>query len=188
MLAHSSECSRASFAVAERLAGQRGTELVGLCQATVRSVTRGVLGVAFIQSVLAGMGFLAIGLPGAGLFALLCLIVSVIQISVGLVTLPIAIYVFWTHETVPAVVFLCWSVFVGLIDNVLKPILLGRGLDVPMFVIFLGAIGGFLAHGIIGLFVGAVVLVLGYTLLSSWITGDFQMRDSPADAGARQQR
>ena len=82
---------------------------------------------------------------------------------------PSAIYVFATAETFTAVLFLIWSVFVTLLENVLKPILLGRGAQVPMAVIFIGAIGGFLAHGIIGLFVGAVVLALGYTLFRAWL-------------------
>jgi predicted PurR-regulated permease PerM len=169
LLAHGAECQAASLALARRLVGERGPELAQLCQNTIRSVTRGVLGVACIQAVLAGMGFLAMGIPGAGLLALLCLVLSVVQVSIAIIMLPIAIYSFSTHGTTAAVAFLAWSVFVGLIDNFLKPVLLGRGLDVPMIVIFLGAIGGFLAHGIIGLFVGAVVLVLGYTLLQRWI-------------------
>ncbi|MCB1766576.1 MAG: AI-2E family transporter, partial [Candidatus Competibacteraceae bacterium] len=135
----------------------------------VRSVTRGILGVALIQALLAGLGFMVMGVPGAGLWALLCLLLSVVQIGVIFVNLPIVLYVFSTADPIPAVLFLIWSIFVTLIDNILKPIVLGQGVDVPMAVIFVGAIGGFLSSGIIGLFVGAVVLVLGYKLFLAWL-------------------
>ncbi len=112
---------------------------------------------------------MAIGIPGAGLWALLCLLLSTVQIGIVPITLPIVIYVLATADTVPAVLFVIWSIFVGTIDNVLKPILLGRGVQVPMAVIFVGAIGGFITSGIIGLFVGSVVLVLGYKLFLAWL-------------------
>jgi predicted PurR-regulated permease PerM len=160
---------RATGTIARRLAGERGVQFAGLAEATVRSVTRGILGVAFIQSVLAGLGFLAVGVPAAGLWALLCLLLSVVQIGIFPVTIPILVYVFSQVDTVTFVVFLVWSLFVGALDNILKPILLGRGVAVPMAVIFIGAIGGFLTSGIIGLFVGSVVLVLGYKLLLAWL-------------------
>ena len=154
-------------AIATRLAGERGADYAELVQATVRSVTRGILGVALIQSLLAGLGFLAVGIPGAGLLALVCLLLGVVQIGPAVVLIGTVIYVFSTADTVTAVIFLIWSIFVGLIDNVLKPVLLGRGVKVPMVVIFVGAIGGFLASGIIGLFVGAVVLALSFTLFKA---------------------
>ena len=134
-----------------------------------KSVARGILGVAFIQAVAAGLGFLAVGMPGAGLWALLCLLLSVVQIGVLPITLPAVLYVFSTNGMGVAIAFTGWMVFVSVIDNILKPILLGRGAKVPMLVIFVGAIGGFLASGIIGLFVGAVTLVLGYKLFLSWV-------------------
>jgi predicted PurR-regulated permease PerM len=109
------------------------------------------------------------GVPGAGLWALLCLLLAVVQIGVAPVMIPAVIYVFSTAETLPAILFLAWAVFVSVIDNVLRPLLLGRGVDVPMFVILIGTIGGMLLSGIIGLFVGAVVLALGYTLFQAWI-------------------
>jgi predicted PurR-regulated permease PerM len=164
--------------LAVRLAGERGADFAELAEATVRSVTRGILGVALIQSILAGIGFMAIGLPGAGLWALLCLLLSTVQIGIFPITIPIVIYVLATADTGPAILFVIWSLFVGSIDNVLKPILLGRGVQVPMSVIFVGAIGGFITSGIIGLFVGAVVLVLGYKLFLAWLH-DFP--ESPGD-------
>ena len=178
LLAHAHAGDLAANTIATRLAGDRGAEYADLGQATVRSVARGILGVALIQSLLAGLGFLAVGLPAAGLLALLCLLLAVVQIGPGLVVIPTVIYIFTTADTLTAVVFLVWSVFVLLIDNVLKPILLGRGVKVPMVVIFAGAIGGFLASGIIGLFVGSVVLALGYTLFTAWL------KEAPRPAGS----
>ena len=169
LLAHADGGQAAVLAVARRLAGGRGMEFARLAEATVRSVTRGILGVALIQSILAGLGWLVVGVPGAGLWALLALLLSTVQIGILPITIPILIYVFTHTSTLTFVLFLIWSILVGSIDNVLKPILLGRGVQVPMTVIFIGAIGGFLSSGIIGLFVGAVVLVLGYKLFLAWL-------------------
>jgi predicted PurR-regulated permease PerM len=171
LLAHGEGGGRTAQAIAARLAEQRGAAFLELMRATIRSVARGILGVALIQSLLAGLGFLVIGVPAAGLWALLCLLLAVVQIGILPVLIPVLIYVFSTADTLPAVLFLLWSIFVGGLDNVLKPILLGRGVNVPMAVIFVGAIGGFLLSGIIGLFVGSVVLVLGYQVFLVWLYG-----------------
>jgi len=168
---------RVTRSLGGRLAGEQGVAFSRLAENTVRSVARGILGVALIQSVLAGLGFLMVGLPGAGLWALLCLLLSVIQLGVGLVVIPAIIYVFSTADTLVAVVFLVWGIFVTVLDNVLKPMFLGRGVPVPMAVIFVGAIGGFITSGIIGLFVGAVVLVIGYTLFLAWL-GEIPTEDT----------
>lgn len=186
LLANSESAGAFARAVAARLAGEKGEGFAKLAEATVRSVTKGILGVALIQSILAGIGFMVMGIPGAGLWALLCLLLSTVQIGIVPVTLPILIYVFATADTVPAVFFLVWSIIVGTLDNVLKPIMLGRGVEVPMAVIFVGAIGGFITSGIIGLFVGAVVLVLGYKLLLAWVhEGPLgaEAENGPTDAG-----
>ncbi|ADC62235.1 AI-2E family transporter [Allochromatium vinosum] len=169
LLAHSDASAEFARAVATRLAGEKGEELARLAETIVRSVTKGILGVALIQAILAGIGFMVMGIPAAGLWALLCLLLSTVQIGIFPITLPILIYVFATADTVPAVLFLVWSLIVGSLDNVLKPLVLGRGVQVPMAVIFVGAIGGFISSGIIGLFVGAVVLTLGYKLLLAWV-------------------
>ena len=171
LLAHGEGGGRTAQAIAARLAEQRGAAFLELMRATIRSVARGILGVALIQSLLAGLGFLVIGVPAAGLWALLCLLLAVVQIGILPVLIPVLVYVFSTADTLPAVLFLLWSIFVGGLDNVLKPILLGRGVNVPMAVIFVGAIGGFLLSGIIGLFVGSVVLVLGYQVFLVWLYG-----------------
>jgi predicted PurR-regulated permease PerM len=175
LLAHAQGGHRAAYAIATRLAGDRGADFADLAEATVRSVAQGILGVALIQSLLAGIGFLAVGLPGAGLWALLCLLLAVVQIGIGLVVVPIVIYVFYTADTLTAVLFLIWCTPLTVLDNILKPLLLGRGVNVPMVVIFVGAIGGFLTSGIIGLFVGSVILALGYTLFVAWLAEDPQL-------------
>lgn len=169
MLAKSEVAGNVAHGIAHRLAGPHGSRFAELAIAVVRSVSRGILGVAMIQATLAGLGMLAAGVPAAGLWALVALLLSTIQLGVFPVMLPAAIYLFYTASTTTAVLFLIWTLFVGAIDNVLKPLLLGRGISVPMLVIFVGAIGGFIAQGIIGLFLGAVVLVVGYELLLAWL-------------------
>jgi predicted PurR-regulated permease PerM len=154
--------------LAKRLFGKKGPEFQQLMGATIRSVTTGILGVAFIQTVLAGLGFLVVGLPGAGLWALVFLIAAVLQVGM-LVLIPAVVYVFAVSSMTKAVIFLIWCAIVGVIDNVLKPILLGRGVAVPIVVVFLGAIGGFIALGIVGLFIGAIVLSVAYKLFLAWI-------------------
>jgi len=169
LLGNAESGHRAIHALFTRLIGERGEEIADLAESTVRSVATGILGVALIQSLLAGLGFLAVGIPGAGLLAVICLFLAIIQIGPLLVLIGAVIYVFQGGVTAVGVAFAVWCVFVGLIDNVLKPLLLGRGVQVPMIIIFLGAIGGFLSMGIIGLFVGSIVLVLGYTLFMVWM-------------------
>jgi predicted PurR-regulated permease PerM len=175
ILQHGESGTRVSYAVARRLAEEHGAGFIDLARATIRSVSRGILGVALLQSILAGLGFLVAGVPAAGLWAFLCLLLSVIQVGIFPVTVPVVIYVFATGDATTAVIFLIWNLVVGALDNVLKPLLLGRGVNVPMAVIFIGAIGGFLASGIIGLFIGAVILVLGYELLLDWLGLDAEV-------------
>jgi predicted PurR-regulated permease PerM len=155
-----------------RLAGTRGEGFANLASATVRSVAQGVLGVAFIQAILAGIGFMVMGVPGAGLWTLLVLIMATVQLPTGIILIPSIFYVASIAGTVPTVLYGIWMVMVSLSDNVLKPLLLGRGGTAPMAVIFLGAIGGFLLSGIVGLFVGAIILVLGYRLFMVWFYQD----------------
>jgi predicted PurR-regulated permease PerM len=169
LLAHEEGARRAARTVASRLAGARGVEFAALAAATVRSVTRGILGVALIQSILAGLGWLVAGVPAAGLWALRALLLSTVQVGIFPIAIPILIYVFSTADTTTFIGLLVWTILIGSIDNILKPILLGRGVEVPMTVIFVGAIGGFLSSGIIGLFVGSVVLVLGYKVVIAWL-------------------
>ena len=160
--------------LANRLFGERGPEFEELTATTIHSVTTGILGVAFIQSICAGVGFLVAGLPGAGLWAMGFLFAAVLQAGV-IVLIPAVVYVFMIASSTKAVVFLIWWIIVALVDNVLKPLLLGRGGAVPIAVVFLGVIGGFMAVGIIGLFVGAVVLSVCYKLLLTWLVQQTHM-------------
>jgi predicted PurR-regulated permease PerM len=174
-------------AVMTRLAGSASDRYLEMASQTVRSVAVGILGVAIIQASLLAVGFVLVGLPHAAIWALACLALGVLQLPATLVVLPAVIYVFSTEPMLVAVVFAVWSVVAGLSDNVLKPILLGRGTSVPMLVIFLGSIGGFLLSGFVGLFVGAIVLSLGYEILITWMAeGDEESAalDSPAEGGA----
>ncbi len=186
-LANSEAAGRVTRAIAKRLVGERGLEFASVAEQTVRSVASGILGVALIQALLAGLGFLIAGVPAAGLLTLICLIFGVIQLGVVIVLIPVVIYLFSTADTVTAVGFLIWAILVAPVDNILKPILLGRGVDVPMLVIFVGAIGGFLSAGIIGLFIGAVVLALGYKLFVAWLAQEL-MVDPAVEPGERASR
>jgi len=168
---------RAVESVFTRLAGSRGPEMTELSQATVKSVVTGILGIAIIQSLLAGLGFIVMGVPAAGLLAFICLILAIVQIDILIILIPLSIYAFSVTGTGAAVAFLVWNIAVGLLNNVLKPILLAKGVNAPMAVIFIGAIGGMLHYGIIGLFVGAVVMVLGYTLFIAWLKPDAETRE-----------
>jgi predicted PurR-regulated permease PerM len=168
LLANAESCYRLTCSLCKRLFGERGPEFQQLMGATIRSVTTGILGVALIQAVLASIGFVVAGLPGAGVWAVLFLIAAILQVGT-LVLIPAVIYMFAISSTTQAVVFLVWCVIVSMLDNFLKPILLGRGVAVPIVVVFLGAIGGFVALGLIGLFVGAVVLSAGYKLAIAWL-------------------
>jgi predicted PurR-regulated permease PerM len=178
LLANDAGGGRVARAIATRLTGERGTETVELAVATVRSVTLGILGVALIQALMASLGFLLAGVPGAGFWALLVLILAVVQLPTILVLGPIIVYVFSTSSTIIAVVFAIWSILVGISDAFLKPLLIGRGVDVPMLVIFIGAIGGFMTSGIIGLFVGAIIFSLGYKLFLIWLDTDKQPEEA----------
>jgi len=176
LLAKSADAHRVTTALAYRLAGEQGRRFADLAETVVRSVARGILGIALIQALLGGLGMLGAGVPAAGLWALLIMILATIQIGAFPVLLVAAVYLFYTGDLTTAILFSAWSVFVGSLDNALKPVLLGRGVAVPMAVIFIGAIGGLLNAGIIGLFIGPVVLVLGYELFLAWL-------HAPAHAG-----
>jgi predicted PurR-regulated permease PerM len=169
LLATAGRSSAGAIALAERLGGARGRALVDLATATIRGVTRGILGVALVQALLAGLGLLVAEVPAAGVLTFIMLVTGVLQLGVSLIMIPATIWAFANADLPTAIALAAWTAILLPLDNVLKPLLMGRGLDVPVVVIFLGAIGGFIVHGIIGLFVGAVALVLGYELLKQWL-------------------
>jgi predicted PurR-regulated permease PerM len=157
----------------------RAQQVVTLTAATIRGVALGVVGVALIQSLLLGIGFFAIGLQIAGPLTFLAFLLGIAQIPLILLTLPVVGYVLATEATQPAIIFLIWNIITGLSDNVLRPLLLGRGLEVPMPVILIGVIGGMLVDGLLGLFVGPALLAVGYVLLMEWV------RQHPVDSGSQ---
>ena len=155
---------------AHRMAGrEHGGHLLRVAVATTRSVVQGIVGVAAIQSVAAGLGFIAAGIPGAGLWALVVLVAAMIQLPVLIGMIVPIVIGFQTLPTSSAVALLVWCGLVGTVDNVLKPIFFGRGASVPSLVIFMGAIGGLLTMGIVRLFLGAAVLALGFDLFLAWL-------------------
>ncbi len=148
----------------------KGKELMEMCTNTIRSVVKGILLVAVIQGVLAYFGFAMIGLSSmAGILAIVVIFAAIIQIPVALVMIPIIVYVFSFAETTPAIVFAIYMMIVALLDNVLKPMLLAKGLQTPMIIILMGAIGGMIFQGILGLFIGPVVLAIVHNLYIAWV-------------------
>ncbi|WP_434666670.1 AI-2E family transporter [Klebsiella sp. B345] len=158
--------------IAIRLTDERkGQSLVKLCTSTIRAVAQGVIGVALIQALLVGIIMIVAGIPAVGIFFVLALILGIAQIPVILVTAP-AIALMWSfgdHGTVMDIVYTILLIIAGMADNVLKPLLLGRGVDAPMPVVLLGALGGMAASGILGMFIGATLLSLGYRIFMSWV-------------------
>lgn len=168
LMANAKQGDNAARMLFTRLSGRRGDQLADMTTVTIRNVVKGILGVAVIQGLAAGIGFAVAGVPGAGVWAFLSLLLAIVQIGIAPVAIPVIIYMFYHASTLTAGLLTAWLILVMLSDNVLKPILLGRGAPVPMPVIFIGAIGGFMTMGFIGLFVGAVVLSLGFVLLLAW--------------------
>jgi predicted PurR-regulated permease PerM len=185
-LANAASCRRFADAVSYKLAGKLGEDFASQAGDTIASVAKGVLGVAIVQAILAAIGLFVMGVPGAGIWAVLVLVLAIIQLPPILILGPVAAWVFSAYETTPATIFLVWSVAVSISDSFLKPLLLGRGLSTPMLVILIGAIGGMILSGIIGLFIGAVVLALGYELFVVWLFGraNGQVDEQKSDAQA----
>ncbi|MDD2047723.1 AI-2E family transporter [Pseudomonas putida] len=177
LMAYGENGERSAKAIATRLSGpERGPRITELCTATIRAVAQGVVGIAFIQMLLVGVGFVLMGVPGAGLLALVALLMGIMQLPVILVSLPVIAYVFATDGTTLAtVVFAIYSLIAGMADNILKPLMLGRGVDVPMPVILIGALGGMVSGGFIGLFIGPVVLAVAYKLFWQWVEDQPQL-------------
>jgi predicted PurR-regulated permease PerM len=155
----------------DRALSQRGKELVQLAGATVRNVSRGVIGIALLQAVLAGAAFLAVGIPAASVLAFAALLLGILQVGPAILFLPIVVWSWTAMETTQALIFTAYMIPVGLIDNILKPILMARGLTTPMPVIMVGVIGGTIAYGIVGLFFGPIVLSVAWAVMVAWVKG-----------------
>ena len=154
---------------ARRLNAARGEEFVIQAGATIRAVSRGVIGISVLQALLAGVGLMVAGIPQASLIAFAVLICGIIQIGPSIILIPVIIWSWTAMETTSALLFTAYMIPVNLIDNVLRPIIMGRGLKTPMLVILIGVVGGTLAYGIIGLFLGPIVLAVIWELLAAWL-------------------
>ncbi|MCK8046702.1 AI-2E family transporter [Shewanella sp. 1CM18E] len=181
-MAHAEKSAAAVNTVAVKIAGTHGEEWTSLTAATIRSVLLGVVGVAFIQAILIGSALFTFSIPAAGLFTFIVFILGIAQLPPLLVVLPLIFYVFSTHDSTPATIFTVWVLVAGVSDSVLKPMLMGRGVDVPMPVILIGAIGGMITAGIIGLFLGAVVLAIWYELFMTWLKTEEQQNANAEQA------
>jgi predicted PurR-regulated permease PerM len=164
-------------AFGHRLAGQKGEEAAVLAAKAIRGVALGVALTAIIQSVLGGIGLAVTGVPAASVLTAVMFILCVAQLGPGLVLIPSIILLYWRGDTLWGTVLLIWSLPVGILDNFLRPALIRKGADLPLLLIFAGVIGGLIAFGIIGLFIGPVVLAVAYTLLKAWVSADEQNRD-----------
>ena len=171
IMAYGTEGHESAKRIAGRIIGvHEGERVVDLCTATIRAVALGVIGIAFVQTLLIGIAFVVMGIPGAGLLALAILLLGIMQVPVTILTVPVIAFVFITRgANVETIIFTVYTLIAGLSDNVLKPLLLGRGLEVPMPVVLIGALGGMLDSGVIGLFIGPVVLAVAYRLFWEWV-------------------
>ena len=187
LMAFGQSGGRGSRAISARIAGAaRGGELVKLSTATIRAVAQGVIGVAFIQAIIVGLALLAAGVPWAGALAVVVLVLGIAQVPALIVTLPAIIYL-WSsgdYSNAAAIAYTVILLVSGMADNVLKPLMLGRGVDAPMPVILLGALGGMATAGILGMFVGATLLALGYQLFMGWVATNSEAGQVRAESEA----
>ena len=176
--------SRGSRAIFERIFGNaRGRELASLSTATIRAVAQGVIGVALIQALIVGVALLVAGVPWAGVLAVIVLVLGIAQVPALIVTVPAIVYL-WSsgaYSTAAAIAYTVVLVLTGMADNVLKPLMLGRGVEAPMPVILLGALGGMATAGILGMFVGATLLTLGYQIFMGWVAATPHAGQAQAD-------
>ncbi len=187
MMAFGKSGSEVMLKIIHRLAGSdKGEQLHILSTATIRSVSMGVVGVAFIQALLLGVGFVWADIPAAGLLALVVLVLGIAQIPATIITIPVIAFLWWSGDsTFSNVFFTIYFVVAGLADNVLKPMFLGRGVEAPMPIILLGALGGMVTGGLVGLFVGGVLLALGYVIFMDWVnTGHEEDSKQASDEAA----
>jgi predicted PurR-regulated permease PerM len=174
-MAFAGPCGNGAHRFFVRVGGEQlGGQWASLTVATVRSVLQGVVGVAIIQTILVAIGLFVAGVPGAPIWTVIVLFLAIAQLPPLIILLPIMAYVFSTADTTTAVIFTVYQLVAGASDSFLKPMLMGRGLDIPMPVILIGAIGGMIMSGIIGLFAGAVILSIWYKLFGLWLDQEAQ--------------
>ncbi len=169
-----------------RVASTRGAEFVDLAGATIRNLARGVIGIALLQALLAGLGLIVAGIPAAGLWSFLVLVLGIAQVGATVVLILPVVWSWFTMDTTAALIFTAYMVPVALLDNFLRPLVLAHGLKTPMPVILIGVIGGILVHGVIGVFIGPIVLAIAWELMRAWTRGDVEEELREADAAGPQ--
>lgn len=169
---HGRQLAAACRSFLSRIVPEQSEHFLDLAGATIRAVSQGVIGVAVLQSLLAGIGFKLAGVSNAGLLALVVMLLAIVQIGAAIVLFPVIIWLWSTKDLPTAIILTLFFLVVGVLDNVLRPLVLGRGLTTPALVIFVGVIGGTLAHGIVGLFIGPIILAVAWELLTAWIRDD----------------
>jgi predicted PurR-regulated permease PerM len=157
---------------AHRLAGARGESTIQLAAQAIRGVALGVVVTALVQALLGGIGLIATGTPFVAILTAVMFVLTIAQIGVLPVLVPVIIWLYWKGDSGWATGLLVWAIMVSSIDNILRPVLIRRGADLPLMLIFVGVIGGLIAFGLIGIFVGPVVLAVAYKLLEAWIDED----------------
>jgi predicted PurR-regulated permease PerM len=170
-----------------RIVPQRSADFLALAGATIRTVAQGVIGIAVLQALLAGIVLKIAGVPHANVLAFAVLVLGIIQIGSTPIFIPVIIWVWSVKDVGASVVITILLVLVGLADNALKPLLMGRGMSTPVIVIFIGVLGGTLAHGLLGLFVGPIVLAVAWELLTAWGRQQQAAAVAGTDGGARQE-
>jgi predicted PurR-regulated permease PerM len=171
MLVYADDAGKYAKIIFKKLAGDNGETMTSVAEITIRNIAKGVLGISVIQSLIAGVTFALVGIPLAGLWALVNLIFGIVQVGAFPVAAGTITYIWLIADTstTTAILFTIWIVLVSLIDNVLKPIVFGQGAPAPMAIVFIGSIGGFMVSGFIGLFTGAIILSLGYRMFDVWL-------------------
>lgn len=160
------EATRTFFS---KVVPERSEEFVVLAGATIRGVSQGIIGLSIMQALLIGIALKLAGVPGASTLAFLVFFIGILQIPPAIVLVPVVIWLWSVQGAATALVFAAFAVLVAVLENVLKPIVMGRGLRTPMLVVLVGALGGMLAHGVVGLFVGPVILAVGWELAAAWL-------------------
>ena len=155
-----------------RIAGRHGENSLILAASAIRAVAFGVVGTALIQSVLGGIGLAVSGVPATGILTALIFMLCLAQIGPVPVLIPAVIWLFWTDQTGWGIAMAAWTLFLGAIDNIISPLLMKKGTDLSLLLVFVGVTGGLMVFGIIGLFIGPVVLAVSFTLLNAWVVGD----------------
>ncbi len=188
MMAFAQSGGAATERILSKLTSRKhGPRLHNLITATIRSVATGVIGVAFIQALLLGIGFVLAGIPAAGLLAIIVMVAGIVQLPAAIISLPTIGYLWWAGgDTTMNIVWTIYLLIAGMADNVLKPLLLGRGVEAPMPVILIGALGGMVSAGIVGLFIGAVALAVGYQLFMDWVNQpdpEVEETEQPSETG-----